>query len=96
MLFSHLYASQTLSYRPGTGRISIWREGTNEANGMTFDRQGRLYACEGAARRVVPASEVDGSASGPHAERRRGEAVSTAQEAQVAAAPGHSQLPPVP
>jgi len=53
LLFSHLYAGQTLSYRPDTGRISVWREGTNEANGMTFDREGRLYACEGAARRVV-------------------------------------------
>ncbi len=53
LLFSHLYASQNLSYWPDTGDISVWRRGTNEANGMTFDKNGRLFVCEGTARRVV-------------------------------------------
>jgi len=53
LLFSHLYANQTLSYDPKSREIEVWRDDTNEANGMVFDRAGRLFACEGAARRVV-------------------------------------------
>jgi len=53
LLFSHIYASETLAYHPDSGEISVWREGTHEANGMVFDRRGRLFVCEGAARRVV-------------------------------------------
>ncbi|HEY6254575.1 MAG TPA: SMP-30/gluconolactonase/LRE family protein [Xanthobacteraceae bacterium] len=46
-------------YAPGQG-ISIFKENTHEANGITRDPQGRLVACEAAARRVAR-EEHDGS-----------------------------------
>jgi len=39
-------------YAPGQG-ISVFKENTNAANGITRDVQGRLVACEAATRRVV-------------------------------------------
>src|SRR5215813_9006778 len=46
-------------YAPGQG-ISVFKENTNAANGITRDMQGRLVACEAATRRVVR-EEYDGS-----------------------------------
>ena len=45
--------------RPGQP-ISVFKEKTNAANGLTRDPQGRLVACEAATRRVVR-EEHDGS-----------------------------------
>ncbi len=42
------------------GGVVVDRTGTNDANGMTRDRQGRLVSCEHAARRVTR-EEPDGS-----------------------------------
>jgi gluconolactonase len=64
MLFTRIFQSRIMRYDPGTNEVSVWRENTNYANGLTFDAQGRLYACEGGAdenhRRVVR-YEADGS-----------------------------------
>ena len=46
-------------YTPGQG-ISVFKENTNAANGITRDMQGRLVACEAATRRVVR-EEHDGT-----------------------------------
>lgn len=46
-------------YEPGKG-ISVFKQNTNAANGITRDRQGRLVACEAATRRVIR-EEHDGS-----------------------------------
>jgi len=46
-------------YAPGQA-ISVFKENTNAANGITRDPQGRLVACEAAARRVTR-EERDGS-----------------------------------
>src|SRR5882672_9226333 len=46
-------------YAPAQG-ISVFKENTNAANGITRDMQGRLVACEAATRRVVR-EEHDGS-----------------------------------
>jgi len=46
-------------YAPGQG-ISVFKENTNGANGITRDMQGRLVACEAATRRVVR-EEHDGT-----------------------------------
>src|SRR5215467_11410821 len=46
-------------YAPGQG-ISVFKENTNWANGITRDMQGRLVACEAGTRRVVR-EEHDGS-----------------------------------
>ncbi len=53
LLYNECAASTAYRYDPGTGRSEVWREGTNGANGMVFDGQGRLFACEGIGRRVV-------------------------------------------
>src|SRR5580704_15243920 len=46
-------------YAPGQ-RLSVFKENSNAANGITRDMQGRLLACEAATRRVVR-EEHDGS-----------------------------------
>jgi gluconolactonase len=46
-------------YQPGQP-LSVFKENTNSANGITRDMQGRLVACEAAARRIVR-EEHDGS-----------------------------------
>jgi gluconolactonase len=57
LLFTRIQQSRIMRYDPATGEVSVWRENTNCANGLNFDTQGRLYACEGGAtidaRRVV-------------------------------------------
>jgi gluconolactonase len=57
LLYTRIQHSRIMRYDPATGICSVYRENTNYANGLTFDAQGRLYACEGGAtadaRRVV-------------------------------------------
>ncbi|MEX0761809.1 MAG: SMP-30/gluconolactonase/LRE family protein [Dehalococcoidia bacterium] len=53
LLYSECAASLTWRYDPGSKENTVWREDTNGANGMVFDRHGRLFACEGAGRRIV-------------------------------------------
>ena len=49
-----------LKWDETTGTVSEWRKPSNNANGHTRDRQGRIIACEHAGRRVVR-FEYDGS-----------------------------------
>jgi gluconolactonase len=42
-----------MRYDDTNGGTKVFREGTNEANGLMLDADGRLYACEGGGRRVV-------------------------------------------
>ncbi|HWD99239.1 MAG TPA: SMP-30/gluconolactonase/LRE family protein [Bryobacteraceae bacterium] len=66
LLFTRIQQSRIMRYDPASGAVSIWRENTNCANGLTFDGEGRLYGCEGGAtenaRRVVR-YEADGGAT---------------------------------
>src|SRR5262245_66140238 len=57
LLFSDIPAERIMKYdfapgrsSPGKGEISVFREKSNRANGLTFDHQGRLLACEGGGR----------------------------------------------
>ncbi|HJU12266.1 MAG TPA: SMP-30/gluconolactonase/LRE family protein [Candidatus Binataceae bacterium] len=59
LLFSDIAANRRLRWTPGKG-VTIDQEGTNNANGLTRDRMGRLVACEHGARRVTR-KELDGS-----------------------------------
>ena len=59
LLFSDIHASRRMKYMPGQG-VSIFKEPTNRANGLTRDLQGRLVACEHDSRRVTR-QEPDGS-----------------------------------
>jgi gluconolactonase len=63
LLYTRIQQSRIMRYDPAGGAVSVWRENTNCANGLTFDAEGRLYGCEGGAtedaRRVVR-YEADG------------------------------------
>ncbi len=59
LLFSDINSNRRMKYQPGSG-VSVFKERTNYANGLTRDMQGRLVACENAARRVTRL-EHDGS-----------------------------------
>jgi len=62
LLFTHIPASNIMRYDPEIGSSSVFRSGTNNANGLMFDTDGTLYACEGGGRRVVR-YESDGNAT---------------------------------
>tara|TARA_Y100001960_G_scaffold56425_1_gene58086 strand:- start:127 stop:1035 length:909 start_codon:yes stop_codon:yes gene_type:complete len=47
VLFTDIPTSRILRYDPRSGETTVFRTGTNEANGLMFDRDGQLYACEG-------------------------------------------------
>ena len=52
LLFSDIRNSRRMKWSPGEG-VSMFRQPTDEANGLTRDPQGRLVACEHATRRVT-------------------------------------------
>ena len=56
LLYTNIPNSRIMRYVPnvsGKGSSSVFREGTNGANGLMFDKQGQLYGCEGDGRRIV-------------------------------------------
>src|SRR5712671_5691774 len=59
LLFSDIHNDKRMKYEPGKG-VSVFKEPTNRANGLTRDLQGRLVACEHDSRRVTR-QELDGS-----------------------------------
>jgi gluconolactonase len=66
LLFSDAPAERILKYDfppgrpgPGGGELTVFREKSNRANGLTFDHQGRLLTCESGAGRVTR-TEKDG------------------------------------
>ena len=60
LLWSDIPNNRVLKWEEETGAVSIWRKPSNNANGHTRDRQGRIIACEHEGRRVVR-FEYDGS-----------------------------------
>ncbi len=56
LLFSDIPAQRILKY--AEGRVTVYREQSNGANGLAFDHQGRLLACEIGR---VTRTEKDGS-----------------------------------
>ncbi|MFP3896836.1 MAG: SMP-30/gluconolactonase/LRE family protein [Anaerolineales bacterium] len=59
LLFSDIPANTIYRWQEGREPIS-WREPSGHSNGLTFDRQGRLVACEH-GNRCVSRTEVDGT-----------------------------------
>jgi sugar lactone lactonase YvrE len=51
--FNDIPNERTHVYDPKTGETAVHRENTGRANGLMFDAEGGLYACEGGARRVT-------------------------------------------
>ena len=60
LLWSDIPNNQILKWEEETGAISVFRKPSNNANGNTRDRQGRLLTCEHDARRVTR-TEYDGT-----------------------------------
>lgn len=60
LLWSDIPNNRILRYDEESGAVSIFRKPSNNANGNTRDRQGRLVTCEHDARRVTR-TEYDGS-----------------------------------
>jgi gluconolactonase len=62
LLWSDIPNNRILRWDEETGRTSVYRKPSNNANGNTRDRQGRLVTCEHDARRVTR-TEYDGTAT---------------------------------
>ncbi|MBL6457584.1 SMP-30/gluconolactonase/LRE family protein [Belnapia sp. T6] len=60
LLWSDIPNNRVLKWDEATGTVSEWQKPSNNANGHTRDREGRIIACEHAGRRVVR-FEYDGS-----------------------------------
>src|SRR5712671_4947390 len=60
LLWSDIPNNRILRWDEETGRTSVYRKPSNNANGNTRDRQGRLVTCEHDARRVTR-TEYDGT-----------------------------------
>jgi gluconolactonase len=60
LLWSDIPNNRILKWEEETGAVSIFRKPSNNANGLTRDRQGRLVTCEHDSRRVTR-TEYDGS-----------------------------------
>lgn len=59
--FTNVPVSKILKWEPGSKQLSVFRENSNQSNGLCFDPQGRLLACEGGAGRVTRTDMSDGS-----------------------------------
>ncbi len=53
LLYTQIQACRIMRFEPSSGSLTVFRDDTNYANGLTMDTQHRIYACEGGARRVV-------------------------------------------
>ncbi|TMK14720.1 MAG: SMP-30/gluconolactonase/LRE family protein [Alphaproteobacteria bacterium] len=62
VMWSDIPNNRILRWDETTGRTSVYRRPSNNANGNTRDRQGRLVTCEHDTRRVTR-TEYDGSIS---------------------------------
>ena len=62
LLWSDIPNDRILKWEEETGAVSVFRKPSNNANGNTRDRQGRLVTCEHDARRVTR-TEYDGTIS---------------------------------
>jgi gluconolactonase len=60
LLWSDIPNNRILKWEEETGAVSVFRKPSNNSNGNTRDRQGRLVTCEHDARRVTR-TEYDGS-----------------------------------
>jgi len=60
LIWSDIPNDRMLRWCEETGAVSLFRQPSNNANGNTRDRQGRLITCEHGSRRVTR-TEIDGS-----------------------------------
>jgi gluconolactonase len=60
LLWSDIPNNRIMRWDEETGAVTVFRKPSNNANGHTRDRQGRLVSCEHDARRVTR-TEIDGA-----------------------------------
>jgi len=60
LIFSDIPNNRLMRWQEADGHLSVFRQPSNNTNGNTRDRQGRLLSCEHDARRVTR-TELDGS-----------------------------------
>ncbi len=60
LVWSDIPNNRIMRWQEETGRVSVFREPSNNANGNTRDRQGRLVTCEHDTRRITR-TEYDGT-----------------------------------
>jgi gluconolactonase len=60
VLWSDIPNDRILKWEEETGTVSVFRKSSNNANGNTRDRQGRLVTCEHRGRRVIR-TDYDGA-----------------------------------
>ena len=53
VLFTDIPNNRIMNYNPTSNQTEVFRDNTNEANGLMFDSNGQLYACEGGGRRIA-------------------------------------------
>jgi len=53
LLFTNVPVSKILKWDPASKQLTTYQTDSNETNGLAFDPQGRLIACEGGARQVT-------------------------------------------
>ena len=58
--FTNVPAEKILTWSPRTRMLSVFREKSNQSNGLLFDSLGRLWACEGGAGRVTRTDMASG------------------------------------
>ena len=61
--FTSIRTSRIMRFDPNTGKTTLFRKNSGKANGLMFDRQGRLVACEGSdhGNLRVSITEKDGT-----------------------------------
>ena len=60
LLWSDIPNNRIMKWEEETGRVSVFRKPSNNANGNTRDRQGRLITCEHDTRRVTRTESPSG------------------------------------
>lgn len=60
LLWSDIPNNRILKWQEAIGKVSVYRKPSNNSNGHTRDRQGRLISCEHGTRRVTR-TEYDGT-----------------------------------
>lgn len=79
--FSNIPAQQILKWQPGQRSWTVFRDQSNQANGLRFDQQGRLVACEGAGR--VTRIDVKSKEVTLLAERYHGEPLGAPNDVEI-------------
>jgi gluconolactonase len=60
VFFTNIPNQHILKWDPQARELSVFRENSGAANGLLFDRQGRLLACEGGSGRVTRTDMASG------------------------------------